>query len=197
MADQLAKESRPTALLVIDVQTALTDGECGDPRPFNRDDMLTNIQTLLANARDAGAKVIYIQHREDQNPAMSPGHPGFEVEKSIAPLAGETALQKTVGDSFSNPELAPTLRELGVTNVAVCGMQSDMCVQATTRGAIANGFNVTLASDAHATYDTDEMTAPQIITHINQTLGSLKGPQTRVTPVHTANIAFAAAGATG
>src|SRR4051794_14351940 len=92
--------SSPTALIVVDVQTALTDGEYGDPRPANRNEMLGNIQVLLDRARTAGAKVVYVQHREDSYDAMSPGHPGFDVEKSVAPQAGEQTFEKQVGDSF-------------------------------------------------------------------------------------------------
>ncbi|HRA48475.1 MAG TPA: isochorismatase family protein [Thermomicrobiales bacterium] len=184
-------DSNPSALIVIDVQNALTEGLYGDPRPHNRDEMLGNIRTLLGKAREAGAQVIYVQHREDQYEAMSPGHHGFAIESSIAPEPGDPVFQKTVGDSFSNPELAPLLRNGGVVNVAVCGMQSDMCVQASTRGAIANGFNVTLITDAHATYDTDDKTAVEIMAEINQTLAEVSGEGTAVTPLPTAAVTFA------
>ena len=181
----------PSALIVVDVQRALTDGIFGDPQPPNREELLGNIQTLLGKARDAGAQVVYVQHREEMNPAMTPGHPGFDVEPSIAPQADEPSFQKTVGNSFSNPDLEPLLRSLGVTNIAVVGMQSENCVNDTTRGAIDLGFNVTLATDAHATYDTDEATAGQIIARINEELGGLTGSGNGVTPARTAEIAFA------
>jgi nicotinamidase-related amidase len=193
----MADASNPTALIVVDVQRALTDGKYGDPEPPNRSELLTNIQTLLGRARDAGAQVVYIQHKEDGNPAMTPGHPGFDVEPSIAPQAGEPSFHKTVGNSFSNPALEPLLRDRGVSNIAIVGMQSDHCVNATTRGAIDLGFDVTLATDAHATYDTDDATASQIIAQINDSLGKLSGTGNRVRTAPTTEIAFAHAEGAG
>jgi nicotinamidase-related amidase len=188
--------SNPTALIVVDVQRTLTDGEYGDPRPRNRDEMLSNIQSLLGKARDAGAQVVYVQHKEDGNPAMTPGHPGFDVEPSIGPQGGEPSFHKTVGNSFSNPDLEPLLRSRGITEVAIVGMQSENCVSDTTRGAIDLGFNVILPLDAHATYDWDGETSEEIISRVNQTLGVLKGSSNGVTTMPSGEVEFAhAAGA--
>jgi streptothricin hydrolase len=35
----------------------------------------------------------------------------------------------------------------------VCGVMSEMCVSATTRSALNEGYHVVLPHDAHATYD--------------------------------------------
>ncbi len=193
----MSDQTNPTALIVVDVQRALTDGDYGDPKPENREAMLANIQSLLGKARDAGAQVVYIQHREDTYPPMSPGHPGFDVEPSIAPGEDEPSFQKTVGNSFSNPELEPLLRGKGVTDLVVVGMQTENCVTATTYGAIELGFNVILPVDAHATYDTDEETAQEIIARTNSTLGALTGADSKVTTVPSAEVAFAHAAGAG
>ena len=40
-----------------------------------------------------------------------------------------------------------------VTRLCLVGIQSEMCVAATARGAMARGFTVVLPRDGHTTYD--------------------------------------------
>ena len=145
----MSELSKPTALVVIDVQGAMMDDYPDDPSPFRKDEVLANIGTMLDNARAAGSKVIFARHVETKYPLMSPGHPAFEVHPAIAPLDGETVINKTACDSFCDTDLEPILREAGVTHLVTCGMQTDFCVDSATRSAMHRGFNVTLATDAH------------------------------------------------
>ncbi|KAJ5918793.1 hypothetical protein N7454_009937 [Penicillium verhagenii] len=62
----------------------------------------------------------------------------------------------------SNPDLAQRLRDRNITEVVTFGLQSDACVEATTLGALAAGFDVTVLSGAHSTYDSDGKTAVEI-----------------------------------
>jgi nicotinamidase-related amidase len=59
------KNSQPanTALLIIDVQKGLF--EKSTPI-FEAEQVLTNINTLMKNARQAGIPVIFIQHSNDK-----------------------------------------------------------------------------------------------------------------------------------
>ena len=84
----------PTALVVIDVQTAMMANDGPDPAPFNRDEVLNNIVMLLDNARASGAKVVYVRHVHEKYEPMRPGNPGFEIQAEIAPQPGETVLDK-------------------------------------------------------------------------------------------------------
>jgi nicotinamidase-related amidase len=66
-------------------------------------------------------------------------------------------------DTFeSNPGLAERLLGLGVTEVVAIGIQSEWCVEATCKGALATGSAVTLLSEAHSTYDDQGKTAAEI-----------------------------------
>ena len=62
-------------------------------------------------------------------------------------------MPKEVDDGFVGTGLEALLREAGVTSLAVDGIQSEMRVAATSRGALARGFTVILARDAHSTHD--------------------------------------------
>jgi nicotinamidase-related amidase len=47
----------------------------------------------------------------------------------------------------------------GVRRILVCGVLSEMCVSATVRGALAGGFDVVSAQDAHGTFDLEDIPA--------------------------------------
>jgi nicotinamidase-related amidase len=58
--------------------------------------------------------------------------------------------------------------------VAICGMQSDFCVDTTTRRALALGFSVLLVSDGHTTLNNKHLIAAQITQHHNETLSNIE-----------------------
>jgi nicotinamidase-related amidase len=181
--------SLPTALLIIDVQEAMF-GPGQHPPVFRGDETVANIAALLAEARSAGARVIYIQHHDQADPALQPGQPGFAIRAAIAPEPGETVLVKRICDSFSGTNLEQVLREAGVEHLVTCGIQSDFCVDAAARGAMNRGFGVTLASDAHTTWDNGVLSAEQIIAHVNATLPNMSGPGARIQVKQTVDIGF-------
>ncbi|MDQ3103679.1 MAG: isochorismatase family protein [Actinomycetota bacterium] len=61
-------------------------------------------------------------------------------------------LRKTEVDGFAGTDLESLLRDKGVSHLSVCGVNSEMCVAATARGALRRRFEVTMARGAHATY---------------------------------------------
>jgi nicotinamidase-related amidase len=68
-----------------------------------------------------------------------------------------------LGDAFeSNPDLAERLRAEGVRTVVALGIQSECCVLATCKGALAAGFEVRLLKGAHSTYDSGGKSAVEI-----------------------------------
>jgi nicotinamidase-related amidase len=154
------------ALLVIDVQQGMFDA-----KPFEQARLLTKIKMLIDHARSSGAPVIYIQHNEaPESGPLCPGSPGFPVHPSIAPQAGETVVQKRHSDSFQNTNLQDMLMEKGIKRLVISGMQTEYCVDTTCREAYSRGYDVTLASDAHTTFDNEVLKADQIIKHHNVAL---------------------------
>jgi nicotinamidase-related amidase len=57
--------------------------------------------------------------------------------------------------------------------VILLGAQTDECVNATCRGALAHGFTVTIVADAHSTMDWNGETADQIIARHNKLFAEL------------------------
>lgn len=76
-----------------------------------------------------------------------------------------------IGDTFeSNPDLASELKAAGVQHVITFGIQSECCVESTSNGALAAGFEVTLLSGAHSTYNDGGKTAEEIEREVEERL---------------------------
>lgn len=182
----------PTALLVVDVQKALTQSE--DPtRPpvWNLDATLANMETLIATARETGAEVIYVQHHSLMDSYLQRGTRGYDFDERIAPVEGETVIPKQVCSVFAETDIVDQLNARQIRHYVVCGIQSDYCVDMAAKGGLSAGFLVTLASDAHTTWSNGVLTAQQIIDHHNQNIAHMSGPNAKVLVKPTAEIAFA------
>jgi nicotinamidase-related amidase len=134
-----------TGLLVIDIQQGLCTGECpvADPQRVSE-----RANTLSRQARAAGLPVIIVRHEEDAGDLVH-GSAGWQMAKGVEVAAGDLRIRKRTPSSFEGTGLKALLDERGVTALVVCGMQSDFCVNATARAALALGYPVTLAADAH------------------------------------------------
>ncbi len=53
------------------------------------------------------------------------------------------------------------------------GIQSDFCVEKTTKGALKAGFHATVLSGAHSTYDSDGKSAAEIEAEVDGQLRKL------------------------
>lgn len=168
------------ALLIIDVQTALCTG---NEAAFDIANVITRINTVADKARAAGAPVFLIQHEEADEPLRFDTE-GWQLDERLAVRDDDIRLRKTAPDSFHRTELQALLQTRGVDRLIVCGLQSDFCVDATTRRALALGYPVTLVSDGHSTVDNGVLTASQISAHHNTTLASMSsfGPRVTLTP---------------
>jgi nicotinamidase-related amidase len=158
-----------TALIVIDMQRALCSG---DEAAFDIERVGARINALSARARAAGAPVILVQHEEAEGPLQF-GAAGWQLCDGLATAATDLRVRKTTPNSFHRTELQDLLRERGVDRLVVCGLQSDYCVDTTVRQALALGYAVALAADAHSTVDNAVLSAAQITAHHNTTFAHM------------------------
>ena len=93
-------------------------------------------------------------------------------------------------DSFHHTELQPVLQARGVKSLVICGLQSEFCVDTTTRRALALGYPVVLVSDGHTTMDNSVLTAAQISAHHNETLTNITSFGPRVKAVLASDVKF-------
>lgn len=168
MAQPAASDVK-TALLVIDLQLGMFNGAWIVPIHAG-EALLTRVQALLAQARAAGAPVIYVRHAGGAGHLLEYGTANWQIHPAIAPAPGETIVEKRTPDAFHETTLSTALAATGAKRLIVTGAQTEVCVDATCRRAFSLGFEVTLVSDAHSTWDGATLTADQIIRHTNQTL---------------------------
>lgn len=138
---------RADALVVIDVQRALVSG---DHAVADVDAYLDRWAEALESARTAGVPVIHLQDDCVHDPLIRRGTPGWEL---VIPVAeGEPVIGKRGDDGFDSTDLEKILCEAGVSRPCLIGIQSEMCVAATARGAMSRGLTVVLPRDGHTTY---------------------------------------------
>jgi nicotinamidase-related amidase len=170
----------PFALLVIDVQQALCSGEHA---VFEAGPVIARINAVMTQARQVGALVVVIQH-EAKNSPLAFDTEGWQLARGINVQASDILLRKRAADSFHNTELQSILQAHHISTLAICGLQSEFCVDTTTRRALALGYPVILLADAHSTSDNSVLKAAQISAHHNQTLANISsfGPRVKVVP---------------
>ncbi|MET8848645.1 isochorismatase family cysteine hydrolase [Amycolatopsis sp. NPDC004625] len=153
-----------TALLMIDMQNSYVadDGvrdALGWPPIWRLEETIAACTELLAAARVQGLPVIYSRSTASatgalgENPRIARllahrGHIIPEVGKTerewkrqimdaVAPQPGEVVLEKTRASFFDYTELDPLLHNLNVRRLVVAGLQTNVCVEATARAALA------------------------------------------------------------
>ncbi|WP_429806759.1 isochorismatase family protein [Ensifer sp. B1-9] len=147
-AGTAGKDDAADALLVVDVQCAFIAGPHAVPGHV---DLQRAVGLLLRQARAAGVPVIFLQNDGPEGALDEPDADGWRL--FFPPEAGEAVVRKLKDDGFDGTDLEGLLRAREIATIAICGMLSEMCLAATARTAMARGFSVILASDAHATYD--------------------------------------------
>ena len=166
-----------TALLVIDVQQGLCEGEHG---AFESSQVIARINKVSGKARTAGSIVVFVQH-ESKFGYLEFGTDTWQLAHDLEVFKDDIHIRKTTPDSFHGTELEQILNQHAVTDLVICGMHTEFCVDTTTRRALALGYSVVLVADAHTTEDKEHLPASQIIRHHNATLTSISsfGPRVR------------------
>ena len=169
-----------TALLIIDVQRTLCSGEY---KAFESERVVERINFVARKMRNAGAPVIVIQH-ESEGGSLDFGTEGWKLAEGLETSTTDIFVRKRATDSFHRTELQAILQERGINDLVICGLQSEFCVDTTTRRALALGYPVVLVADGHSTLNNRVLSAAQISAHHNETLAHIAsfGPRVRAIP---------------
>lgn len=140
-----------TALLIIDIQNDYFPG--GKHPLYGSEEAGENAHQVLQYTRKKGVEVIHIQHIAKNEGAdfFLPDTYGAEINKVVKPVEGEMVVVKNYPNSFRETGLLKYLQKKGIKNVMICGMMTDVCVDATVRAAMDLGFKTTVIGDACAT----------------------------------------------
>jgi len=141
------------ALLIIDIQNDYFEN--GSAELVGSAEASANAQQILEKFRNENRPVIHIQHIANRPNAtyFLPGTSGTEIHKNVTPKSDEKIIIKHFPNSFRETGLLAYLRSNTITDLAICGMMTHMCVDATTRAAKDYGLNCVVIGDACATKD--------------------------------------------
>lgn len=170
-----------TALLVIDMQRDfLLPGGFGESLG-NDVGMLRSVieplAALIEAARTSGVPVIHTRegHLPDLSdcppaklnrgaPSQRIGDPGafgrilirgeygHDIVDELAPIDGETVIDKPGKGAFYATELAEVLGSAGITTLLVTGVTTEVCVHTTVREANDRGYECLVVSDCVGSY---------------------------------------------
>jgi len=139
-AFQNAAAQQEYALLVIDVQNFYFPG--GRSELVEPEKAAAKAAVAILAARETGNPIIYIQHKSSA---------GMEINDIVKPVAGEKIFVKEEVNSFLGTGLKEYIDGLAIDTLVICGMQTQMCVEAAVRAAHDFGYGVILLHDACAT----------------------------------------------
>lgn len=147
------------ALVLVDVIQGFTDPAC--PLGSEADSVVAACRALLDVFRSQGLAVFFttvIYHDESQArvfrqrlPALNLLQAGSEwvkIDPRIAPINGETVIEKQWASGFFNTDLAQRLQAAGADSIVMGGLTTSGCVRATAVDALQNDYRVVLAREA-------------------------------------------------
>jgi ureidoacrylate peracid hydrolase len=160
------------ALLVVDMQ----NGFCHPEGSFTRIGMglegvaeaVQNAALAVEQARRAGIPVVFTRHlyrpgRADEGRALKQNSPALagldglragtwdaDVVADLGCGPDDLIVDKVRFDAFQWTSLEPLLRGLGVDELAVCGVVTNICVETTIRSAFMRDFSLIMLADCCA-----------------------------------------------
>lgn len=139
---QAAGAQKNYSLLVIDIQNFYFPG--GRSELVEPVKAAEKAAVAIHAARETGNPVIFVQHKA---PA------GMEINELVKPLPGDKIFVKEEVNSFLGTGLKEYIDSLAIDTLVICGMQTQMCVEAAVRAAHDFGYYVILLHDACASRD--------------------------------------------
>jgi nicotinamidase-related amidase len=168
-----------TVLLVIDVQQALVDDS-----PANKDTFLVNLKLLIDAAHDGGTEVVYVRHDGGEGDVLAYGEPGWQLERSLQPRADERIFDKRFGSAFLKTGLHAYLSDKGVTNLVICGMQTEYCIDTSVKTAFEHGYEIVVPAGGTTTYANPFLSGEKLIYYYERMIWH--EPLARVLPMEDA-----------
>ncbi len=148
------------ALLVIDMLNDFIDKK-GALFIGNTEEIMKNVSSRLQKWQAQGDPIIYIMDRHlpgDAEFKMFPPHClcgewGSRVIESLAPREKDFQIYKRRYSAFYGTDLDLTLRELGVTELELAGVCTQICILYTAADARMRQYDVTVRKNCVASFD--------------------------------------------
>ncbi|MHA2424213.1 MAG: cysteine hydrolase family protein [Candidatus Thorarchaeota archaeon] len=160
--------SGKTALLIMDMQ----QGNFDESEPIVAGDRLVLVtKSMIQKARDVNVPIIYVLNDGGPDAIDESGELGWEIHSDIKPEPDDILVEKKTPDAFHGTELKEILDGKGIQRLVILGLQTEYCVDTTCRRGSLLGYKIQLVMDGHSTWNSDLLSAEQIISHHNAVLG--------------------------
>ena len=157
-----------SALLIVDAQVNMFEAGAS---VRNGHQLLDTISRVITQARDVQIPVIYVQNNGKPGDPDQTDSPGWHMHERTYPKDGDVIVQKRTPDAFHETPLDSILNDNEISRLIIMGVQTENCISSTCHHARIAGYSITLVKDGHSTFDSDVLTAEQIIAHYNDILG--------------------------
>lgn len=148
------------ALIVVDIQKSFEQRR--NWAVVSNPEIVKQVNRLVDTARASGDMVVWILHAEPgTGSAFDPALGHVLPMDGVTPLPDEPVITKTSVNAFTTTNLQQILTSNGVRELVVCGIQTEQCVETTTRVGADLGFDVTFVTDATATFPIPHRDAPK------------------------------------
>lgn len=154
-----------TALLVVDVQTALVEEQ-----PFNIEEVLANIGSILSFSHTHDIEVIYVRHDGGTGDELEYNSRGWELYGSIAPAANERVFDKRYSSAFRDTGLKNYLDSKEIKNIVLVGMQTEYCIDTTCKVAFEYGYKVFIPEGTTTTFDNKVLSGKELNDYYSKTI---------------------------
>ncbi|HPR31879.1 MAG TPA: isochorismatase family protein [Prolixibacteraceae bacterium] len=138
------------ALIIIDIQNGLTQKKalCNESLFFE------TVNRAISLYRDAGAKIIFVQHNNNQLVANTYD---WEIDPRVHRRNDDCVVQKGHGNAFHLTPLRQILLDGQIDSITICGLVSHGCVLATCLGGKAEGFDTSVLKNGHTNWNKDAL----------------------------------------
>ena len=124
----------------------------GWPVVHTREAHLADLSDCPPAKRLRGAPSLRIGDAGPMGRLLIRGEPGTAIVEALAPVAGETVVDKPGKGMFWATGLHETLQARGIGHLVFTGVTTEVCVQSSMREANDRGYECLLVSDATESY---------------------------------------------
>jgi nicotinamidase-related amidase len=139
------------ALIVIDVQQGFSTFD--EPGERNNPSCEANVTKLIDVWGARGLPMVFVRHDSTEpTSVLRPGQPGNDFKPAVTGKP-DLLVSKSVNSAFyGTPDLDAWLKQNEISEIAICGIQTNMCCDVTARMAGNLGYDVWFAIDATHTF---------------------------------------------
>jgi nicotinamidase-related amidase len=162
---KLTLDPKTTALVVIDLQIGIVDMPTV---PHAVADVVTRADSIAKRFREHQALVVLVHVdtgpsgelfprpiTDVERPKMTPSPNWSAIVSELGPETGDVVVTKHQPSAFFGTDLEVQLRRRGMQTIVLCGISTNVGVEATARTGFEHGFNLVFVEDAMAARDAD------------------------------------------